>query len=280
MPPARHARSRSAGEASTGEVRPPWLPDNMAEAGDLQGGFGGQAYVGSGLRIVGRLPRGSGPLSSCEDRKVLLSVDVTRTPDGRLASRYGWCMTLGPATSAKITEYRPRHAPPEWDLVADQVRMLVAASAHMSRYSVERLLHATARLAIWCHRQGLPDDPQVWLRHETIDAFVLTGCADLAPRSAQTYRTWLRRMRAALAWIERGEHSPPPMTAPAHRLPPYGATQLARLRNWAENLTGQARGDALALMGLAAGCGWLGRLQSAPPGGLGWLHLMIFIGEV
>lgn len=92
-------------------------------------------------------------------------------------------MTLDPAASEKITSYRPRQAPPEWEQVADQVRMLVAASAHMSPYSVDRLLRATARLAIWCHRQGVPHDTEVWLRHETIDAFVLAGCADLAQRA-------------------------------------------------------------------------------------------------
>ncbi|MEU7458217.1 hypothetical protein [Streptosporangium roseum] len=67
------------------------------------------------------------------------------------------------------------------------------------------MLHATTRLALWCRHRGLPDDPEVWLRHETIDVFVLTGCTDLAPSSAQTYRAWLRHMRASLAWLERGE---------------------------------------------------------------------------
>ncbi|SFJ98576.1 hypothetical protein SAMN05216275_1158 [Streptosporangium canum] len=172
-----------------------------------------------------------------------------------MSSRYEWCMKLSPAASAKITAYRPRQAPPEWEQVADRVRMLVAASAHMSPYNVERLLHVTARLAIWCHRQGMAHDPEVWLRHETIDAFVLAGCTDLAPRSAQTYRAWLRRMRATLAWIERGERVPPALKAPADRSAPYSPTHLARLRSWAENLTGQARSDALALMGLAVGCG-------------------------
>ncbi|MFC5821911.1 hypothetical protein [Nonomuraea harbinensis] len=85
---------------------------------------------------------------------------------------------------------------PEWDLVAGHVRMLVAASADRSPYRVQRLLTATTRLAVWCYRSGLPDDPEVWLRHEMIDAFVLTGCTDLAPSSAQTYRSWLRHMRA------------------------------------------------------------------------------------
>ncbi|MEV4889912.1 hypothetical protein AB0K48_11045 [Nonomuraea sp. NPDC055795] len=107
-------------------------------------------------------------------------------------------MTLDAETSAIITGYQPRKAPPEWDLIGDHVRMLVAASAERSPYRVERLLSATTRLAVWCHRCGLPDDPEVWLRHETIDAFVLTGCADLAPSSAQTYRSWLRHMRATL----------------------------------------------------------------------------------
>ncbi len=164
-------------------------------------------------------------------------------------------MTLDPATSAKITSYRPQNAPPEWDRICGHVRMLVAASAERSPYRVERLLTATTRLAVWCHRSGLPDDPEVWLRHETIDAFVLTGCTDLAPSSAQTYRSWLRHMRATLAWLERGEQTPPPMKAPKKVSPPYSPAQLSRLRGWAEHLPGQARGDALALMALAFGCG-------------------------
>ncbi|MEU8143311.1 hypothetical protein [Nonomuraea sp. NPDC048901] len=164
-------------------------------------------------------------------------------------------MTLDAETSAKITGYRPQQVPPEWEQIAGHVRMLVAASADRSPYRVERLLTATSRLAAWCHRSGLPDDPEVWLRHETIDAFVLTGCTDLAPSSAQTYRSWLRHMRATLAWLERGEQAPPPMTAPKKVSPPYSPAQLGRLRGWAERLPGQARGDALALMALAFGCG-------------------------
>ncbi|WP_221762254.1 hypothetical protein [Nonomuraea sp. WAC 01424] len=164
-------------------------------------------------------------------------------------------MTLDPDTSQAITTYRPQHAPPEWDLIADTVRMLVAASARTSPYRVQRLLTVTTRLAVWCHRTGLPDDPEVWLRHETIDAFVLTGCTDLAPGSAQTYRSWLRHMRATLAWLERGEQVPPPMKAPTAVSQPYSAAQLGQLRAWADHLRGQARHDALALMALGFGCG-------------------------
>lgn len=186
---------------------------------------------------------------------MLLSVDVVALGNGRLSCRYEWGVTLDPRTSAIITGYRPQKVPPEWEHVCGHVRMLVAASAERSPYRVERLLTATARLAVWCHRFGLPDDPEVWLRHETIDAFVLTGCTDLAPGSAQTYRSWLRHMRATLAWLERGEQMPPPMKAPKTVSPPYSPAQLGRLRGWAERLPGQARGDALALMALAFGCG-------------------------
>ncbi|MEV4078054.1 hypothetical protein [Nonomuraea fuscirosea] len=164
-------------------------------------------------------------------------------------------MTLDAETSATIIGYRPQNPQPEWDLVAGHVRMLVAASADRSPYRVQRLLTATTWLAVWCHRSGLPDDPEVWLRHETIDAFVLTGCTDLAPSSAQTYWAWLRHMRATLAWLERGEQAPPPMTAPKKVGPPYSPAQLGRLRGWAEHLHGQARTDALMLMALAFGCG-------------------------
>ncbi|WP_405141996.1 hypothetical protein OG589_32820 [Sphaerisporangium sp. NBC_01403] len=164
-------------------------------------------------------------------------------------------MTLDPVTSAKISNYRPHKPPPEWEHVADLVRTLVAASAQMAGYSVERLLHATARLAIWAERHGLPRDPDFWLRHETIDTFVLTGCPDLAPRSAQTYRAWLRRMRAVLVWAERGEQTPPPMKSPSGVTAPYTRSELAALRAWAEHLPGRARSDGLALMALASGCG-------------------------
>ncbi|MGV9310332.1 hypothetical protein ACWENQ_40875 [Nonomuraea sp. NPDC004354] len=164
-------------------------------------------------------------------------------------------MTFDPDTSAKITSYRPRHAPPGWEAVADQVRATVAASAPWVGYRIERLLHVVGRLAIWCHGRGLPADPEVWLRHETIDAFVLAGCADLAPRTAQTYRSWLRQVRAALAWAQRGESTPVALSAPNERTAPYTPTELARLRGWAAHLRSQARSDALALIALAAGCG-------------------------
>lgn len=172
-------------------------------------------------------------------------------------------MTLDQETSAKIGVHRPQDAGPEWEQVADTVRAVVAAAAPMNDYDVERLLHATARLAVWALRRGMPPDPQVWLRH---DEFVLTGCPDLAPGSVQTYRAWLRRIRSGLAWARRGESEPPPLSAPRQVTPPYTPGELAGLRDWAAHLPRQARLDAQAMLALGAGCGLAPRELAAVQG--------------
>jgi hypothetical protein len=122
-------------------------------------------------------------------------------------------------------------------------------------YDVERLLHATGALAQWATQAGLPAVPDGWLRGEVIDAFVLSLAATRAPATLRTYRTWLRRVRDALAWTGRGEPVPPRLHAPAHPHQPYQDAELAGLRHWAEHLPTRQRADALALMGLGAGLG-------------------------
>ncbi|MFD8478863.1 hypothetical protein [Kitasatospora sp. NPDC059673] len=164
-------------------------------------------------------------------------------------------MALDPDTSAKIARYRPREAPAAWDEVAPLVRSIVAATVTAVPYDVERLLHATAGLALWAEASGLPRDPDAWLRGEVIDAFVLSRAGEVAPTAVQTYRTWLRRVRDALAWSDRGEPVPPRLHAPANPHEPYDKAELAGLRHWASHLPGQQRTDALALMALGAGCG-------------------------
>jgi hypothetical protein len=213
------------------------------------------ARVGPAITMVGQIPHRPGAHRPEGHRTVALSVDVITTPDGRLSSRYQWRMTLDPVTSARIVGYRPRRARLEWPQVSDQVRTLVAALAPMNRCTLDRALKATAELAIWCYRQGLPSDPEVWLRNDTIEDFIRRSCGALAPSSARGYRTGLRHMRAALARAGRGPRGLHPMTAATRPAAPYDTMQLARLRHWAHKLTGQARKDALTLMGLAYGCG-------------------------
>ncbi|GAB2710485.1 hypothetical protein [Kitasatospora kifunensis] len=175
-------------------------------------------------------------------------------------------MVLDPDTSAKIARYRPRQAPPAWAVVAPLVRSAVAATVTAVPYDVDRLLHAVAGLALWAEASGLPRDPDTWLRGEVIDAFVLSRAGILAPTSVQTYRTWLRRVRDALAWTDRGEPVPPKLHAPANPHTPYSGEELAGLRHWASHLRGQQRTDALALMGLGAGFGLMPREVAATRG--------------
>ncbi|MFJ5803793.1 hypothetical protein [Streptomyces decoyicus] len=111
------------------------------------------------------------------------------------------------------------------------------------------------RLAVWADRSGLPREPDVWLRTETIDAFVLSGCVGMDGSTVQTLRARARRVREALVWVQRGEAPPVRLSSPRDPHPPYESGELARLRSWAGNLPGQARLDGLALMALGAGCG-------------------------
>nr|WP_235828298.1 hypothetical protein [Actinomadura rubteroloni] len=214
----------------------------------------GQVRLGPLIRVAGQIPRGpKGP--SSRHRDVLLSVQVDRSADGCLTSHYKWSATLDPETSEKIDGYRPPDAGPEWEQVGDTAQAVVAAVAPMTDYDVELLLHATGKLAVWAMRRGIPCDPEVWLRHETIDEFMLTGCPDLAPGSVRTYRACLRQIRAGLTWAQRGESEPPPLRAPRRTTPPYEPGELAALRDWAAHLPRRARLDAQAMLAMAAGCG-------------------------
>jgi hypothetical protein len=138
---------------------------------------------------------------------------------------------LDPETSATITGYRPQNAPPEWDQICGQVRMLVAASADRSPNQVRRLLTATTRLAVWCHRSGLPGDPEMWLRHETIDAFV--RCTDPArarrrPTAADCGTCAPRRPGWNAANRRRRRRRPPRRSARHTRRPSAGTCRDLR----------------------------------------------------
>ncbi|GAB2835769.1 hypothetical protein [Streptomyces daliensis] len=164
-------------------------------------------------------------------------------------------MVLDPSTSLKITRYRPKKAPPVWEEIAPLVRSVVAATVSTVPYDVERLLHVTASLALWAEESGLEREPDCWLRNETIDAYVLSRAGELGSTSVMTYRTWLLRVRDALAWSHRGEAAPAHLHGQACPHPPYSGAELAALRHWAARLRGQQCTDALALMGLGAGFG-------------------------
>lgn len=229
------------------------------DAGDALDGDGagvGERAVGPGFGIWGKLTRRRSPVQSSDHADALLSVKIGFDPfTGCLTSRWSWSVTLSPEISSRIRDYRPRLSQKGWDAVAEQVRAIVAATAPATCYEARRLLHAVGRLAVWADQQGLPREPGAWLRRETIDAFVLSGCTGLDGSTIQTYRTWLRRTREALVWVQRGEAPPVRISSPRRPQPPYAPGELAGLRVWAEHLPGQAQRDGLALMALGAGCG-------------------------
>src|SRR5690606_17067302 len=121
-------------------------------------------------------------------------------------------------------------------------------------YAVVDLLHVVARLAVWAEGRGVAREPAAWLTNETIDAFVLTGCAGLKPGTLRTYRTWLRRVREVLVWDDGGQEGLR-LSAPPAPASPYEDEEIAALRSWARQLRPRARSDALALMALADGMG-------------------------
>ncbi|NEB35734.1 hypothetical protein [Streptomyces sp. SID14515] len=164
-------------------------------------------------------------------------------------------MAVDSAVSSVIDAYAPRDPAPVWDEVADLVKAVVTATVERVPYSVEDLLHVTAQLAIWAEGRGVVREPAAWLTNETIDAFVLTGCAGLKPGTLRTYRTWLRRVREALIWDGSGESEGLRLSAPPAPAPPYKTEEISRLRLWAEALRPRSRSDALALLALVGGLG-------------------------
>ena len=214
--------------------------------------------VGPGLRIAGKVTRRPFTGQTSDHVDALLSVKIGfDTFTGCLSSRFCWSVTLSPEVSRTIREYRPRRPHQRWAPVADQVRATVAAAAPATCYEAGHLLHVVGRLAMWAESCGMPRDPGMWLRTESIDAFVLSGAGDVCGSTVQTYRSWLRRVREALVWVQRGEAPPARMSSPRSPQPPYVEGDLSRLRAWAGHLPARARLDGLALMALGAGCGLL-----------------------
>ncbi|MFE0102960.1 hypothetical protein [Streptomyces sp. NPDC059009] len=164
-------------------------------------------------------------------------------------------MALDAATSSVIDAYAPREPAPVWDEVAPLVKALVTATVERVSYEAVDLLHVLARLAIWAEGRGVAREPAAWLTNETIDAFVLTGCAGLKPNTLRTYRTWLRRIRDVLIWDGGGEGEGIRLSAPPAPAPPYEEGEIATLRSWAGQLRPRTRLDALALLALADGMG-------------------------
>lgn len=239
------------------------LPLHLALQGARDGldDFGlrlsGQRRVGPQVRIWGKVPRGGTAVPATGHRDAFLQVDVHYVEkSGYLISRYSWHVVLETEMSHAILRYRPKDAPPEWEAVADGVRMLVATVADHVPYPLTTVLRVVAMLAVNAERAGVSRDPAVWLEQSTITRYVLTDTG-LAGGTSQTYAALLSRVREALVWVERGEPARPHLRADRSGAEPYSTSDLTRLDVWSGNLppTPTGRGNARAMLALGAGCG-------------------------
>ena len=154
--------------------------------------------------------------------------------------------------------YHPTGADPEsWDAVrpfvgvcADRLRLDRGAGAL-------RVVRVLARLAMWCHGQALPLDPEVVLAPDTVERFVSDGLRDDGSRA--TYRATLRRIGPMLTAKAPWE---PRVASVARRqvAVPYCADEMAMLGRDALVQPTLARvRTARALLALGTGAGLDGR---------------------
>jgi len=166
-------------------------------------------------------------------------------------------MQVSEADTARIRTYRPRIPAGQWERIRPLVIALAAAVVGRVPYGIDDLLYVTTRMAQFADDSGLPPDPAVWLRNENIDRFAISRCAEhhFGPSTALTYRTYLRRMREVLVWVDRGEAPSPKLRVPDEPSAPYTLSELAALDAWSDGLPAPRRWDAKALLCLGAGCG-------------------------
>ena len=254
----------SAGGGRLAQTPPSHLDPRTQRAGDVLDHARGRVLhvpVGPPIRIRGVLTGGSRSAQSTRHQDALLTITVNDDSEsGYLASRYEWVILVEPTDAARIRAYRPsadRVDEAQWGRIQGPVRVLVAAVVGRVPYGVDDLLYVTAGFAAYADEAGLPEDLGVWLRTENIDRFVVSRYRDwhFGPRTAETYRTYLRRMREALVWVDRGEAPSPRLRMPRDPSEPYSGPQLAAYDAWAAGLPDGERWDAHAMLCLGAGCG-------------------------
>ncbi len=208
------------------------------------------------IRISGVLTGGDRTAQPSRHRSALLTITVDYE-GGYLASRWKWVMQVSEADTARIRAYHPRIPADQWERIRPLVMALVTAVVGRVPYGVDDLLYVATRVAQFADEAGLPPDPGTWLRNENIDRFTISRCADrhFGPSTALTYRTYLRRMREALVWVDRGEAPSPKLHVSDEPSAPYKLPELAAIDAWSDGLPVARRWDAKALLCLGAGCG-------------------------
>jgi hypothetical protein len=177
----------------------------------------------------------------------------------RLAERWdhGQPIRDSDDVSRLIARFSPDEVPAEvWARVEGPVREWVQRAEPKTLERARNLLNAVTQLAIWGDTLGLPLEPEVLLRPETIDRFVVEGCRDLTDGTRTNYRTALRAVGRKV--LSPDLFPPQPIALPrSPKEPPYSQSEIAALVSWTSGLpTERMRGNARALIafGLGAGC--------------------------
>jgi integrase len=245
------------GQAPQAEPLPLQLYDDFMRNGLDDPGLGvGDVRIGPSLRIPCQLPRRGTASSSSGHADAILTLAVhTSDISGYLVSRFEWSVRVEADVSSAVMGYHPKYATPEWDLVADGVRMLALTTSGAVTYEILKVMQVLGALAVFAEQQGLERDPLVWLRPDVVNRFIIR-----LPRqqsTVQTYRSIINRVREAVLWLEQRQPPDLKLRARKTRPQPYSPTELARYAMWAHTLPANSDAglSARAFLSLGAGCG-------------------------
>jgi hypothetical protein len=214
------------------------------------------------LGITAQLARSNAARSATGHRDANLSFVIDDQRDGRLICHFGWSTYTEEQVAQRIRSYEPDAAAATEDeqhLLRNAVVALVAAAGPRDPDDARWLSMLAWMLGTFALRRGLGAHPSAWIRHDVIDALILTR-TDLTGTTLLTYRSGLRRLRAGLTWLTTGESTPVRMRADQSPREPYRDPQLAALSAWLQALpSAYQRRCARAVLCLGAGCGLTSR---------------------
>ncbi len=155
----------------------------------------------------------------------------------------------------RIAQYRPKHAPPAWERVAEEVRATVARAAPGTTYRTRDLLTALAKAALFADREGHPPDARRWLDPAMVERFTEVGCPEVAGPSRSNYRCRLTALRGAVFGPDLPGGRPVSLSG-SDPSRPYTAHEAADLWAWGSGQpTGELREGIHLLLALGLGCG-------------------------
>ena len=160
------------------------------------------------------------------------------------------------AVTEAFVRFERRRVPDEqWDRIEPLVRGAVEAAAPTSVYRAQELLNVTAQLAAWADTTGQSTDPAFLFHPDTIDRFVVQGCAHLARGTRFNYRCELKVVGAAVL----GEPLYPPRPVSLSRddlSRPYSEQEITALLAQCRGFsTAHMRENANAVVALGLGAG-------------------------